>query len=589
MISTALCLVSGFVLPSAPVGSAPSRPCRLCRPTMAANLVDVDVAVIGGGPAGYAMAALLGGKHGHSVALVDPKPSAVWPNNYGSWRIEWEELSRRLEMPELLDCVNRDWKITDCYFGGSFGTEWEKRTRLDQPYLQVDRVGLKAALKARLEGGWSSSDAPAITVLEDSLFANRIATNLFDANLAHDASGSTLTLSSGQQVRASLVVDATGFESTMVARETDETAGLWKQLRPGYQIAYGFCAELEDGHEPYDARAMTLFDYRTDHFEAAAATGGAQEKAWLEDAETRPSFMYVMPQAPSESGHQRAFFEETSLVGRDERRLEFAELKRRCELRLKHLGITVRPGTIEEEEYCYIPMGGNLPDLTQRVVAVGGAAATVHPATGYQLCRMLASSTDLATALSSELSKGESFDPDAAAAAGYRALWSPAQRIQRDFQVFGGEFLGAQKVTYLRGFFDAFFQLDSRVWGGFLAGWAGLPGNENHDRWDKRLKFGLSLAVKFPPEVAAALIGYAVKFSLEFGPALLRSFVSPLFGEGPTPHDARESRAALAAVYVDGDPGAKREAMEMLREARGSEAAPSAEAPAEASTEAAAA
>ena len=57
----------------------------------------------------------------------------------------------------------------------------------------------------------------------------------------------------------------------------------------------------------------------------------------------------------------------------------------------------------EEEEFCYIPMGGNLPDLSQRVLAVGGAANTVHPATGYQLCRMLASSTDLASAISSNL------------------------------------------------------------------------------------------------------------------------------------------------------------------------------------------
>jgi lycopene beta-cyclase len=37
---------------------------------------------------------------------------------------------------------------------------------------------------------------------------------------------------------------------------------------------------------------------------------------------------------------------------------------------------------VEEEEYCYIPMGGELPDLTQRVVGFGGAANMVHPATG---------------------------------------------------------------------------------------------------------------------------------------------------------------------------------------------------------------
>lgn len=82
----------------------------------------------------------------------------------------------------------------------------------------------------------------------------------------------------------------------MVARESDATAGLWKPLGPGYQIAYGFACELEEGHAPYDEGAMTLFDYRTDHFEKLAEGGGEQERAWLEDAEARPSFMYVMPQ-----------------------------------------------------------------------------------------------------------------------------------------------------------------------------------------------------------------------------------------------------------------------------------------------------
>jgi lycopene beta-cyclase len=41
---------------------------------------------------------------------------------------------------------------------------------------------------------------------------------------------------------------------------------------------------------------------------------------------------------------------------------------------------------VEEEEYCYIPMGGELPDLAQRVVGFGGAANMVHPATGATIC-----------------------------------------------------------------------------------------------------------------------------------------------------------------------------------------------------------
>lgn len=136
-------------------------------------------------------------------------------------------------------------------------------------------------------------------------------------------------------------------------------------------------------------------------------------------------------------------------------------------------------------------------------------------------------------------------------------------------QVFGGEFLGAQKVERLRGFFAAFFALDETVWGGFLAGWPGLPGNEYHDAWNKRLAFGLSLFVRFPPEVALSMMVYAVTFSLEYGGSILRSFATPLFGDGVAEFDRPRSRERLAGTYVDGDLAAKREALAMLRESRG--------------------
>mmetsp|Transcript_26078 Transcript_26078/g.61136 ORF Transcript_26078/g.61136 Transcript_26078/m.61136 type:complete len:295 (+) Transcript_26078:1016-1900(+) len=269
-----------------------------------------------------------------------------------------------------------------------------------------------------------------------------------------------------------------------------------------------------------------------------------------------------MPQGEQASGRQKAFFEETSLVGRGERRLGFAECKKRLDLRLKHLGVKVVPGTIEEEEFCYIPMGGALPDLTQRVVAVGGAAATVHPSTGYQLCRMLASSTDIAAALSQELA-APSFSPDCAAAAAYRSIWSPSLRLQRDFQVYGGEFLMAQPVEKLRGFFSAFFKLDTILWGGFLAGWPGLPGNEYHDEWNKRLSFALKLFAYMPNEVRLAMMTYAVSYSAEMGPGLLRSFVTPLFGTGPAPY-VPTAGSGMARVYTTGDMEAKLEAAKML-------------------------
>ena len=528
---------------------------RAAAAVASAEATSFDVAVVGGGPAGYAAAALLA-REQLSVALIDPSPERAWPNNYGSWRVEWEALAARLQMPELLECVNTDWAVTDCYFGGSFDMPSEQRLRLDRAYLQVDRTKLKACLQARhADGG--------VQLLRGSVPASAVGPNLFDdGSLVHDARGSTIRLSpGGEAVRARLVVDATGFESKLSVRESAEAAGLWKEQTPGYQIAYGMTIDLREGATlaPYASEAMTLFDYRTDHLEGTPL---------LDDALGRPSFVYVMPESPS-----TAFFEETrcacaythavhvhdvhrlmcmacawaasssrgSLVGRDERRLEFETLKARLLARLAFHGIAYDEASVREEEYCYIPMGGALPDPAQRVVPFGGAANTVHPATGYQLCRMLASTTDLAGALGPELRKAEGAvpshtrratpsasgapcaiqrdcivraagaDADVAAAAAHAALWTRANRLQRDFAVFGGEFLGAQPVEVrvprprprahaeppvptspspcarglarrptdhvacwrqvLRGFFDAFFALEPQVGHGALAGW----------------------------------------------------------------------------------------------------------------------
>lgn len=152
------------------------------------------------------------------------------------------------------------------------------------------------------------------------------------------------------------------------------------------------------------------------------------------------------------------------------------------------------------------------------------------------------------------------------------ALWPRASRLQRDFAVFGGEFLGSQPVEILRGFFSAFFELEPQVWGGFLAGWPGLPGNENHATFAARLRFGVSIFVKFPAKVAATFVAYMVTFTTRYGPLVLQSIFTPLFEIGPAapkPDEGlRVRRAATRAVYQTGDTGAKLEAVEMLREGR---------------------
>lgn len=147
--------------------------------------------------------------------------------------------------------------------------------------------------------------------------------------------------------------------------------------------------------------------------------------------------MYVMPLGKNEDGTYRIFWEETSLVGRGKRRLSFAECKARAMQRLAHYKISV--SKVEEEEYCYIPMGGELPSANQRIIAFGGAANMVHPATGYHVCRMLAASTDLASSIASSLAVSSTptskYNPDKLAIRAYQSIWGQRNRLQRDFQV----------------------------------------------------------------------------------------------------------------------------------------------------------
>ena len=192
----------------------------------------------------------------------------------------------------------------------------------------------------------------------------------------------------------------------------------------------------------------------------------------------------------------------------------------------------------------------------------------VHPATGYQACRMLAASTDVSEAIGRTIKAGDV--PDVTSAAAYNAIWSQRTRTQRDFQSYGGDFLMKQPVEQLRGFFDAFFAVDDDVWGGFLAGWPGLPGNVNHETWSARLSFALKLFLQMPNPVRLAMILYSIEYTLQFGAGTLLRSLTPdwLTGSGPAPPDVSELRKRLenpgSGSRLVGDVEAKQEAKKMM-------------------------
>lgn len=456
------CLYVGggaFVLPS-PVATttggqaivAPSRTLTHLNVGSASPYDDsCDVLVLGSGPAGSAIASALGAGGVLDVVVADKNFDTDWVPNYGVWKDEWESVMDRyrsfgitFEGGNADRSIDREWSVTDCYFGGSFDIPMEQRMRLDRPYCRVDRFALKKSLSKNFR------------VVKANHFSEAIGVNIFKpaGSIEHDEDGTTIKLqkegeSSPMSMRAKIVIDTTGHETKLTLKDTREF-----YTSPGFQIAYGATVEVDESSSsdlsqigPYDKEAMTLFDYRTDHF---------ADEGDLIKATKDPTFMYAMPLKDNE-----IFFEETSLVARPA--VSFQECKDRFFKRLEHLGIKVNK--VKEEEFCYIPMGGALPIRDQRILGFGGAAAMVHPSTGFHLCRCLMGATDAANAIKKELAS-DSPNIDRAIASAYHSLWSPSNIRQRNFATFGGEFLMKQNVVGLRGFFDGFFRLPLEQWGG---------------------------------------------------------------------------------------------------------------------------
>ena len=423
----------------------------------------VDLLIVGCGPAGLS-AADRASEKGLRVALVDPRPLAVWRNNYGVWVDEFEELG-------LDDCFANVWPKARVVIDD----EHPEGIQLDRPYAQVDRVKLKDKLLARCVRRGVRFGACAV---ED---------------VRHERGGSVVTLKggdpsdpnsegAGKEVHAKMVLDATGHVRKIVEFERDFT--------PGYQAAFGIVCETAEPHGfPLDE--MLFMDWRDGHLDARFKSMNDEH----------PTFLYAMPFGPN-----KIFFEETSLVERPG--LEFDDLKVKLQQRLERLGIEVK--SVEEEEYCLIPMGGVLPTLPQRALGVGGTAGMVHPSTGFMVAKTLLSVRSLVDTLAEELAGGEGderIDADAVSTKVWRSVWPDDELRMRTFMCFGMETLMQLDIKGTRQFFETFFQMSEDIWGGFLS-WRVKPAG--------LVKLGGVLFLKFSNYMRFNFVWSAMPFMLSF-------------------------------------------------------------------------
>jgi lycopene beta-cyclase len=226
----------------------------------------------------------------------------------------------------------------------------------------------------------------------------------------HDRDGSVVR---GREDHAArLVIDATG---------TGALAGTSPATL--FQTAYGVVAEADGA-----PRDLVWMDFSHAH-------GDGREPA---------TFLYVIPMPDG-----RVFLEETSLarVGG----LPFAELEARLRRRLAATGVTLR--RVDHVERCVIGLDRR-PAIGGRTLAYGAAGGMVHPATGYQIGRSFAQADGLADVIAATLAQG----PQAAASAGWAALWPNDRRARFAMYRFGSRAVSRFGADDTRRFFTAFFQ-----------------------------------------------------------------------------------------------------------------------------------
>ncbi len=376
-----------------------------------AAMLDFDALVIGSGPAGTIIAAALA-ERGVKVGGLTASPlRQVWPNTYGIWRDELEPLG-------LTELLGHCWENCVSYFG-------KGEINHGRAYGLFDKVKLQNYLLTKCETGkvkWHQGKA---------------------ISIEHDHESSVVTTMAGDIIRARVVIEASGHEPMFIKRQN--------QGEVAFQTAYGIVGHFSA--PPVEPQQFVHQDFRGEYLSAT------------ERATEPPTFSYGM-----DFGDNVYFVEETSLAMSPP--VSFELLERRLHQRLAARGIKVT--AVHEVERCIFPMTLPLPDLHQPVVAFGGAASMVHPASGYMVGALLRRAPGLATAIATALQDSQA-EPATIARAAWQELWNPDRLRKYYLYRFGLEKLMRFDEVLLKQHLDTFFSLPQSQWSGFLADTLSTP------------------------------------------------------------------------------------------------------------------
>jgi len=375
----------------------------------------LDIVILGSGPAALCLAAELANQGLNIKCISTKSPYDKWSNTYGIWASELEELG-------LESLLSHRWSSTVSFFGNGLDKKGNLPTDHKYDYGLIDREAFQEALLKKCKGiSWVNDKATEIYTI------NKI---------------SQVVCESGLKLNSRLVIDASGHKSNFIKRPLSKSVA--------QQAAYGVVGKFSS--PPVQKDQFVLMDYRSDHLSNR-------------ELSESPSFLYAM-----DLGKDVFFVEETSLASCPA--LSFDYLKNRLINRLKKRGITIE--RIMHEENCLFPMDLPLPLRNQPILAFGGAASMVHPASGYMVGALLRRAPMLAKQLCIYL-KDPSLSSIQLAQRGWKILW-PNELIQRHkLYQYGLKRLMSFDEGMLRSFFMNFFQLSTKEWSGFLTNTLPLP------------------------------------------------------------------------------------------------------------------